>query len=617
MKSCSLLSLLGILTTVSLVKPKTVVALEPAEVSAKAKTFTVQIDGIETGSGTIIQKNGDIYTVLTCWHVVDTPGSYQITTADGQQHLVNQVKNIDEVDLAVIEFTSENSYLAANLGDSERLVEGLDTFVVGYPDPIPGIPERTYRFARASIVSQLDNADDGYKLVHNNPLAPGSSGGAILDSDANLVGINGATTFDGNTNTAYGLGIPLELYVSTQDDFSTVANKSSESVPVDLISIGKRQIKQTSYESAVETFDRALETDDNSLEAYYGRGEAYYQLKDFSKAIKDFDRVLEINAQDAQAYLYRGYAYAELEKYDNAIDDYSKSIDLNPDNANAYHNRGIAYEKIEETNKALIDYTVAINLNPSNPQTYTDRASIYYDFGDVSKEIADYTKAIEIQPDYAKAFEMRGDAYEADNQNQRAVEDFQLAATLYLQQDEPAQFQRMFSRIQQKYENTKPPEQAENYNQQLVNYTLAISQNPKDAQAYKNRGIVYKDLSEYEKAIADLTRAISFDSQDFESYNNRAIVYQELKQYEDAIVDFNRAIDLKSDFITAYINRSTIYKQLRRYPEASQDLQKAAELSKQQDRVAEFYNILELAPEIPQEFTQDSLQLQPEYFFRR
>ena len=613
MKSHSLLSLLGIVMIVALGTSKSAAAaLEPAEISAQAKTFTVQIGGAEVGSGTIIEQNDDTYTVLTCWHVVDTPGEYQITTADGQKHPIQRVKNLENVDLAIVEFASQNDYSVARLGNSEQLAEGLDTFIVGYPDPIPGIPERTYRFARASIISQVEQAENGYHLVHSNPLAPGSSGGAILNSEAQLVGVNGATTFDGNTNTAYGLGIPLELYLAIEDDFTIVA---SNSVPTDLVSIGKRQIKQNDYQSAIETFDRILENDDSNLEAYYGRGEAYYQLEDFNRAIKDFDQVLAINAQDAQAYLYRGYAYAGLNDHRQAIEDYSQSIDLNPDDANAYHKRGIAYKNIEELDKALIDYTVAINLNPDNAQIYVDRASIYYELNQIKPEIADYTQAITIQPSYARAFELRGEAYEANNQHQQAIQDFAQAATLYLQQSENDNFQRMFSRIAKKYQNNPPITPKQNYNQQLIDYTLAISQNPKDAQAYKQRGIVHEQQQEFAKAIADLTRSISFNAQDPDTYYNRGIVYESLDEYEDAISDFSQAIELKPSFMAAYINRSIVYQRLEEYADAAADLQQAAELSKAQNKLAEFYRILNIAQEIPPEFTQDLAGLKSEYFF--
>ena len=62
--------ILGILSTITL-KSSPTLALESAEIYATAKQFTVQIDGEETGTGTIIERKNDTYTVLTCWHVMD------------------------------------------------------------------------------------------------------------------------------------------------------------------------------------------------------------------------------------------------------------------------------------------------------------------------------------------------------------------------------------------------------------------------------------------------------------------------------------------------------------------------------------------------------------------
>lgn len=107
--------LLGIVTTITL-QSQSVLALEPAEVSAKAKEFTVQIDGEETGTGTIIERNGNSYTVITCWHVIDTPGNYQVMTPDGETYQVAEIKNLPDIDIAVIEFTSSKTYSVAELG---------------------------------------------------------------------------------------------------------------------------------------------------------------------------------------------------------------------------------------------------------------------------------------------------------------------------------------------------------------------------------------------------------------------------------------------------------------------------------------------------------------------
>ena len=65
------LSIIPLLITINLAA-KSALALEPAAIYAKAKEFTVQIDGEETGTGTIVERRGNIYTVLTSRVMVST-----------------------------------------------------------------------------------------------------------------------------------------------------------------------------------------------------------------------------------------------------------------------------------------------------------------------------------------------------------------------------------------------------------------------------------------------------------------------------------------------------------------------------------------------------------------
>jgi S1-C subfamily serine protease len=52
-----------------------------------AQQITVQIMGEgrseQIGSGVIVQRNGNIYTVLTDFHVVGAAGTYTVRTSDG------------------------------------------------------------------------------------------------------------------------------------------------------------------------------------------------------------------------------------------------------------------------------------------------------------------------------------------------------------------------------------------------------------------------------------------------------------------------------------------------------------------------------------------------------
>lgn len=200
------------------------IVAKASEIAAKVQQFTVQIDGEETGTGTIIERNGNTYKVITTRHVMDTPGVYQVMTPDGVIYQVGEVKNLNDADLAIVKFISSNSYPVAELGDSEAISPGTNTYVAGYTDPFPGFPERAYTFLRASlVVSQLSKGEQGYTIIHDNPTPPGTSGGGIFDTNGSLIGINGRVISEGNTGKVFGAGIPIKIYLAEQNNLNTSA----------------------------------------------------------------------------------------------------------------------------------------------------------------------------------------------------------------------------------------------------------------------------------------------------------------------------------------------------------------------------------------------------------
>ena len=215
----SVLPLVGGIVTVLSFSVKPALALETTEIYAIAEEFTVQIDGEETGTGTIIKNDDGSYSVLTCKHVMDTPGGdYQVTTADGAIHEVTDIEELSDVDLAIVTFSSDNTYSVAELGDSAQATGGFQVYASAYPTPTAAIPLRNYAFKSGQIESRYPNKEDGYEFIHYVGLTPGSSGSGIFDSEARLIGVNGQVVSDGDTGKAYGRGIPLEIYQATPNN---------------------------------------------------------------------------------------------------------------------------------------------------------------------------------------------------------------------------------------------------------------------------------------------------------------------------------------------------------------------------------------------------------------
>jgi uncharacterized surface protein with fasciclin (FAS1) repeats len=197
-------------------------ALTPSEVSSIAQQITVRIDGANTGSGVIIERQGNIYTVVTCWHVVQIQGKYTVYAPNGKQYTINnsQARKLPGVDLAVFQFTSNDNYRVAEKGNSEQVRLGKTVHIAGYPQGTPDID-----FRSGSISRLVTNPKEGYAFVYDIGGFPGMSGGAILDEDGKLVGIHGLANTHPDTYATTVYGIPLKTYLSlTPNKTSTISS---------------------------------------------------------------------------------------------------------------------------------------------------------------------------------------------------------------------------------------------------------------------------------------------------------------------------------------------------------------------------------------------------------
>ncbi len=192
-----------------------------------AKNITVKIDGANTGSGVIVEHQGDQYLVLTNWHVVSRDNqplaaqSLTIQTVDGHKQRISTKKivRVGKLDLAVLEFHSRYRYGTASIGNSDRAIEGETLYVSGWADLSPELSTRTYQFLVGNLSGRIDQPQAGYALIYTVNALPGMSGGPVLDHRGNLIGINGRATVDlrtGNVNSV--LGIDINRYLRVKGD---------------------------------------------------------------------------------------------------------------------------------------------------------------------------------------------------------------------------------------------------------------------------------------------------------------------------------------------------------------------------------------------------------------
>jgi S1-C subfamily serine protease len=357
--------------SIAIVQSQMVHALSARQVDKIAESITVLIEGPIPGflgSGVIIKQQGKTYTIVTAYHVVKNPGKYSIVTPNQKHHSLDYgtVKQLPGVDMAILTFTSEESYSVAKLGDSTIASRGMNCFVTGFPGTGRALTSPVFTFTEGRLAANGQPQADGYALMYDNQTLPGMSGGAVLNDQGELIGIHGRGV-ESNAEpsrinadvavvkTAYNLGIPINTLLTLAPKVdSTIAlgapkTLSRTSKAEDFLIQGVDKSHNNQFKAAIADFDQAIRLNPNYSEAYMSRGLAVMKLViDPSPAFNDFDQAVRSNPNNAEAYYWRAYSRktdnSSMEKYQNefmkTIADYGQAIRLKPDYALAYASRG-------------------------------------------------------------------------------------------------------------------------------------------------------------------------------------------------------------------------------------------------------------------------------------
>ncbi|MCL2932099.1 MAG: trypsin-like peptidase domain-containing protein [Trichodesmium sp. MAG_R03] len=207
-------NIVSITTTNALITPKITLGSTESEINKIAAAITVRIDGQNgSGSGVIVEKQEDTYYVLTNWHVVNKVGDYQVRTPDGKMHPVyyTLIKQVPNVDLAIIPFSSSQNYPIAEKGDPNQLVPGTNVFVGGWPRSGSNLQQRIF-LSTAGVVRGRQESVAGYSLLYDNLVRAGMSGGPVLNEEGGLVAINGIVKLQENSDLIVSGGIEINTF---------------------------------------------------------------------------------------------------------------------------------------------------------------------------------------------------------------------------------------------------------------------------------------------------------------------------------------------------------------------------------------------------------------------
>lgn len=173
--------------------------------TARSGIVQVRNGGRGAGTGIIWHTDGRI---ITNHHVVaGNKSKVQVQLKDGRVLDASVIDSDETLDLALLQVTAEN-LVAMPVGDSSTLRVGALVFALGNPWGRRGV-------VTAGIVSGLGTAryrrsEQTKPYIKSDVrLAPGNSGGPLLDAEGTVVGVN-AMIFGGDLSVAIPSNVVTE-----------------------------------------------------------------------------------------------------------------------------------------------------------------------------------------------------------------------------------------------------------------------------------------------------------------------------------------------------------------------------------------------------------------------
>jgi S1-C subfamily serine protease len=166
------------------------------------------------GSGFLINEDG---LILTNYHVVSGSAKIQVTLPDQSQSFGQALDNDRSDDLALIKITAKKKLPFLHLGDSDRLQVGQKVLAIGNPFGLEG----TLTTGVVSSIGRVISGETGQRIQGmiqtDAAINGGNSGGPLLDSSGNVIGIN--TAILGKTNMGIGFALPINRAKVLLDDY--------------------------------------------------------------------------------------------------------------------------------------------------------------------------------------------------------------------------------------------------------------------------------------------------------------------------------------------------------------------------------------------------------------
>ncbi|WP_298823694.1 trypsin-like peptidase domain-containing protein [uncultured Planococcus sp.] len=262
------------------------------------------------GSGVIYKKDGNMAYIVTNNHVVEGAEEVMVTLSDGTELDAKVLGTDIWTDLAVLEVPGDSISTVAEFGDSSVLQAGEPVIAIGNPlglqfsgSVTTGVISGTERLVPIDV--NQDGTEDWQSevLQTDAAISPGNSGGALINAEGQLIGINSMKIAQ-DAVEGIGLAIPVNTAIPIISDLETEGAVDRPSMGVAILDLAEVPAQYRSSQL--------------NLPAEVKGGIVVESVVEDSGAaaagMEDFDVIVEMDGEPVNSVLeLRQYLYNETE----------------------------------------------------------------------------------------------------------------------------------------------------------------------------------------------------------------------------------------------------------------------------------------------------------------
>jgi hypothetical protein len=343
--------------------------LTPSEVFARVSPSVVRVVVLDEdqattgmGSGFVVSIHGLSGTfVVTNYHVIRDGHFLDVISADNQKLIVDQRVAASDAksDLAVLKVMAVGKEPEAlTLAGGAPPEIGTKVFAIGNPSGL------TNTLSEGLISGFRDDSLSVPALQTTAPISPGSSGGPLLNSRGEVVGVTTAFLKGGQ---GLNFAIPAREVTDLLKLDRGAFQRSGWDGAAMWQARGNDLLARGNWHKAIEAFKTAAQRDPFDPVSFVRAGDAYEKVHDHVSALRFYRWSVKLRPDCWEGWRGASGAHYELKQPARAIEAAKRMVALQPNRAASHYWLGLLYHVAGERSNAARAYQAAYAVDPLGP----------------------------------------------------------------------------------------------------------------------------------------------------------------------------------------------------------------------------------------------------------